>query len=106
MRAAGLRPGARKALAAEGLHADYGADHAAVHVDIADACFAHDAVDEALDPAVNTEGEAIPGVADPLQQRSEVVAPVQAHMQDRAEHLGSRERLERKLEGDGCHEIP
>ena len=36
MRAAGLGAGARQALAAERLHADHGADHVAVDVDVAD----------------------------------------------------------------------
>ena len=37
MRASGLGAGAGQAFAAEGLHADYRADHAAVDVDVADA---------------------------------------------------------------------
>src|SRR5260370_28335474 len=36
MRAAGLGPGARQALAAEGLHADDGTDHIPVDVEVAD----------------------------------------------------------------------
>src|ERR1700716_3868534 len=67
MRPASLRAGAREALAAEGLHSNYGADHAAVDVDVADARSAHHVVDEALDAAVDAEREAVTGVAQPLQ---------------------------------------
>src|SRR5216683_4813726 len=62
MRAAGLGAGAGEAFAAEGLHADDGADHAAVDVDVADARGEHDLVDEALDAAVDAEGQAVAGI--------------------------------------------
>jgi len=80
MRPAGLRAGAGEALATEGLHAYDGADHAAVDVDVADARGAHDVIDEALDAAMDAEGEAVAGVAQPLQDLVEVLAPIGADM--------------------------
>src|SRR3981189_1219116 len=100
MRPAGLRAGAREPLAAEGLHSNYGADHAAVDVDVADARRAHHLVDEALDAAVDAEREAVAGVAQPLQHLSQIVSLKKTHMQDRAEDFGSRQLFERELEGD------
>src|SRR5216684_6179487 len=101
MRTAGLRAGAREALAAEGLHSNYGADHAAVDVDIADARGAHHFVDEAVDAAVDAERQAVAGVAQPLQHFPQIVSLKKTHMQDRAEDFGSRQLIERELERDG-----
>src|SRR2546430_16099746 len=81
MRPAGLRAGAGEALAAEGLHSNYGADHAAVDVDVADARGAHHLVDEALDAAVAAKGGAVAGVADPLQHLPQIPSSVKADMQ-------------------------
>src|SRR5689334_12492281 len=53
VRAAGLRAGAREALAAERLHAHRGADHVAVHVEVAGACPRAHEVHRVLDAAVN-----------------------------------------------------
>src|SRR3989454_5707462 len=105
MRPAGLRAGAGEALAAEGLHSDHGADHAAVDVDVADARGAHHLVDEALDAAVDAEREAVAGVADPLQHFPQIASPVKTHMQDRAEDFGARQLIELELEGDWSNVI-
>src|SRR5437660_1768051 len=67
VRSARLGAGAGEAFAAEGLHADDGADHAAVHIGIANARRGDHVVDEALDAAVDAEREAEAGVAQPLQ---------------------------------------
>src|SRR5882672_4209463 len=95
-----LRPGARQALTAEGLHADDRADHAAVHVDVADARGAHDLVDEALDARVDAEGEAEARVADPVEDGVEVFAAPGADVQHGAEDFAARQLIERELEGD------
>src|SRR5216684_7771420 len=79
MRTAGLRAGAREALAAEGLHSNYGADHAAVDVDVADARGAHHLIDEALDAAVDAEGEAVAGDTDPVENLFQLFPAVDAH---------------------------
>src|SRR6202165_4377627 len=100
MRPAGLRAGAGEAFAAEGLHAHHGADHAAVHVDVADARRAYHLVDEALDAAVDSEGQAVAGVAQPLQHFPKVVSLIKTHMQDRAEDLNSRQLIKWELERD------
>src|SRR5882762_5245571 len=105
VRPAGLRAGAGKAFAAEGLHSDYGADHAAVDVDVADARGAHHLVDKAVDAAVDAEREAIAGVADPLQHFSQVPSLVNADMQDRAEDFAARQLIELELEGDWSNVI-
>src|SRR5947207_5719108 len=100
MRPAGLRAGAGEAFAAEGLHSNYRADHAAVDVDVADARGAHHLVDEALDAAVDAEREAVAGVADPLQHFLQIASPVKTHMQDRAEDFGARQLIELELHSD------
>src|SRR3989442_8938134 len=102
---AGLRAGAGEAFAAEGLHSNYGADHAAVDVDVADARGAHHLVDEALDAAVDAEREAVAGVAQPLQYLPQVASLEKTHMQDRAEDFGPRQLIELKLEGDWSNVI-
>src|SRR5260221_14775807 len=61
MRAAGLGPGARQALAAEGLHADDGADHVAVDVEVADPHPTLDRAHPLVHAAVDAEGEAVAG---------------------------------------------
>src|SRR5438309_4878096 len=105
MRPAGLRAGAGEAFAAEGLHSNYGADHAAVDVDVADARGAHHLVDETLDAAVDAEREAVAGVAQPSQHFPQIVSLKETHMQDRAEDFGSRQLIEREFEGDWSNVI-
>jgi hypothetical protein len=82
------------------LNADHGADHAAVDVDVADARGAHDLVDEALDAAVDAEGEAVAGVAQPLQDLVGILAAVGADVKDRPEHFDLREFVQPELKGD------
>src|SRR3989454_3239718 len=105
MRPAGLRAGAGEALAAEGLHSNYGADHAAVDVDVADARGTHHLVDEALDAAVDAEREAVAGAAQPLQHLPQVASLEKTHMQDRAEDFGPRQLIELELECDWSNVI-
>ena len=59
MRAAGLRPGARKPLAAERLRADHRADLVAVDVDVAGMDAVDDLLDARLDAGVQAEGQAV-----------------------------------------------
>ena len=63
-RAAGLRPGARQALAAERLHADHRADHVAVDVDVAGPDARGDVRDGLVDAGVQAEGQAVAGGVD------------------------------------------
>src|SRR5258706_10627468 len=96
MRAAGLGTGAREAFAAEGLHADHGADHVAVDVDVADARLAHDALDETFDAAVDAERKPVAGATQPLQDAVEIRLVVDADMQDRPEHLLAGQGVDRQ----------
>src|SRR5262245_42207950 len=91
IRPARLEAGSRQSFAAEWLHADDGADHAAVDVDVADARAAHDAINEALHPAVNSERQAVAARADPRKRALEFPATEHADMQHRTEDLGSRQ---------------
>ena len=59
MRAAGLRAGARKPLAAEWLRADDRADLVAVDVDVAGVDAVDDLLDARLDARVQAEGQAV-----------------------------------------------
>src|SRR4051812_11014451 len=84
MRAARLGAGAGERLAAERLHADYSADHAAVHVDVTRAGATCDALGAAVDTRVHAEGERIAERVDALDQRLHIAGP--AHdLQHRAE---------------------
>lgn len=56
MRAAGLRPGAGEALAAERLRTDHGADLVAVDIDVAGMNAVDEMLDAALDAGVQAEG--------------------------------------------------
>src|SRR5262245_3111393 len=56
---AGLRAGAGKALAAEGLRADDGADLVTIHVDVAGMHIVDDVLDASVDARVQAEGEAV-----------------------------------------------
>ena len=84
-RAAGLRPGAGKAGAAERLHADRGADDVAVDVDVAGLDAVDHARDRLVDARVQAEGEAVAGGVDVADQPVEVGALEAQHMQHRAE---------------------
>src|SRR5436305_6565823 len=105
MWAAGLGAGARQAFTAEGLHADERADHAAVHIGVADAGGGDYFIDEALDAAVDAEREAEAGVAEPGEHLGKLVAPIGADVQDRSVHLRARQIFKRKLERDRRNEV-
>src|SRR5687767_12285556 len=105
MRSARLGPRSGEPFAAEGLHAHHGADHAAVHVDVAHPRLAYHAVDEALDAAVDAHSEAVARISDPLHDLPKILLPVAADMEDRAEHLDFRQLLHGELEGHGCHVV-
>ena len=87
VRTAGLRPGAGKPLAAEGLRADHGADLVAVDIDVA----GMDAVDEmlgaALDAGVQAEGEPKTLGVDGADDGIDLVGLEGGDMQHRPEHL-------------------
>src|SRR5258708_37555388 len=85
MRAAGLGPGARQALAAEGLHADDGTDHIPVDVEVADPHPALDRAHRLVDAAVDAEGEAIAGRRDLVEHLVELVAAPADDVEDGAE---------------------
>src|SRR6185437_4323455 len=61
MRAAGLWAGAGQAVAAERLHADHGADHVAIDVDVADLKAVDRVLDGVVDPRMNAEGQPVAG---------------------------------------------
>src|SRR5438477_54187 len=82
------------------LLADHRADHAAVHIGVADARRAHHFVDEALDAAMDSDRESIADVAQPLQHLRQLGALVSADMQHRAENLGARQVCERQAKRD------
>src|SRR5262249_54410750 len=105
MRPTRFRAGARQSFAAEGLYAHHRADHAAVHVGVADLSGRDDLVDEALDAAMDAEREAETRTAQPFEHGAELAAPVGADVKDRAEHLGARQVLQRELERDRADEI-
>src|ERR1700749_5075320 len=59
MRAAGLGPGARQSVAAERLHADHGADHVAVDIDVTDWKPVDHGLDGVVDARVNSERQSV-----------------------------------------------
>ena len=93
-RSAGLGPGSRQAPAAEGLHADHGADHVAVDIDVADGELARHQVDAGLDAAVDAEGETVARGVDAPRQVLEVGGAVADQVHHRAEDL-ARQLLDR-----------
>src|SRR5260221_11244013 len=74
MRTAGLGPGAREALAAEGLHPADRADHVAVDVEVADTHPAPHRAHRLVDAAVDAAGEAVPGRPDLARHLVKLVA--------------------------------
>src|SRR6266851_2735814 len=87
VRTAGLRPRPRQTFAAEGLHADDGADHVAVDVDVADTGAAHHRPDRLVDAAMDAEGEAVAGRRDLVEYLVELVAAPAHDMENGAEDL-------------------
>src|SRR3546814_1719340 len=74
-------------LAAEGLHADHGADLVAVDVDVADASTSGDALHRRIDAAVDAEGQAIAGPVDRVHDTVDAVAVEARDVEDRPEDL-------------------
>src|SRR5260221_2907261 len=74
MRTAGLGPGAREALAAEGLHPDDRADQGSGDLEGADTHPALDRAHRLVDAAVDAEGEAVAGRRDLVEHLVELVA--------------------------------
>jgi hypothetical protein len=68
--AAGFGAGAGEAFAAERLHADDGADHAAIDVAVADLEAREDVAHGLVDAAVDAEGQAIAGSGDLVDARA------------------------------------
>ena len=87
VRPARFRSGTRKAAAAERLRANHGADHVAVHIDIAVGEPAHDALGGVVDARVDAERQAIAVRRDVIEQRVELVGAPAHDMQHRAEHF-------------------
>src|SRR5690606_31994953 len=83
--AAGLGPGARKALAAEWLGTDDGADLAAIDVDVADTETLDDLLHAVVDPRMQPEGEPVAPGIDCVDHLVEVSRLEGGHVQDRAE---------------------
>src|SRR5690348_18192750 len=98
MRAAGFGTGAGEALAAEGLHADDGADHAAVDIAVADLEPREDVAHSLVDAAVDAEGQAVAGRGDLVDDRVEAVGLPAHDMQDRPEHFAGEPRRSVDLE--------
>ena len=90
MRPACFRPGPRQTVTAERLHADDGADHVAVDVDIADAEAAGDAVGGFGDAGVDAEGEPVAGRVDGGEGVVEAVGAVAGDVEDGAEDFLSQ----------------
>ena len=92
MRPAGLRTGARKSFAAEGLHADDGADDVAVHVGVADVQAVGDALDGFVDAAVDAQRQAVAGIGDGRADLIEVFGAPADEVQDRPEDFALETR--------------
>ena len=97
--AAGLGAGSGTGFAAEGLHADDGADHAAIDIAVADLEAREDVVHGLVDGAVDPEGEAIAGCGDLVADRIEPAGMLAHDMEDRLEDLAGEPRRAVDLEG-------
>src|SRR5262249_24535117 len=87
MRPAGLGPGPRPALAAEGLHADDRADHIAIYVHVADARPRDDLAHGLVDATVDPQRQAVAGGVDAVDDLVDRGCGIADHMQHRAEHF-------------------
>ena len=81
-----------EAFAAEGLHPDDGADHAAVDVAVADPEPPENVAHGLVDAAVDAEGQAIAGRGDLVEHRIEPVGMPAHDVEDRAEDLSREAR--------------
>ena len=86
-RATRFRAGAGQAFATEWLHADYSANHVAVHIQVADLGGVDHLSDGFVDTRVHTEGQAVTAVVDLLQQLAQISTLVAHYVQYRAEDL-------------------
>src|SRR5687767_11636442 len=100
IRTARLEAGARQSFAAEWLHADDGADHAAIDIGVADARALQHAIDEALHAAVDAERQTVPARADPAERALELATLQHADVQHRAEDFCLRQSVEAGFECD------
>src|SRR5262245_26795813 len=101
MRAAGLRPGAGPAFAAERLYADHGADHVAVYVQVADSRAAADVLRARIDARVHAHRQAEAHGVDIVDHPVEILDAEARDVQDRAEALAGKIADGRNLERDG-----
>ena len=85
VRAAGLRSGPARALAAEGLRPDHRADLVAVDVDVAGPNPVHDVLHAVVDAGVQSEREAVAGRVDGIDDRLDAVRVVGGDVQHRSE---------------------
>src|SRR3990167_2676157 len=86
-RATCFRAGAGQAFATERLHADYSANHVAVHIQVADLGGIDHLGDGFVDTRVHTEGQTVTAVVDLLQQLAQISTLVAHYVQYRAEDL-------------------
>ena len=86
-RAAGFRTGTGQPFAAERLHADHGANHIAVDVQVAHLRAAGDLGDGLVDAGMHAEGQAVTGGVNLLHQFIQLVTVIAHHVQHRAENL-------------------
>jgi hypothetical protein len=86
-RPAGLGTSTRKALAAEGLHADDGADDAAVDIGVADPKAIQEVAHGLVDAAVDAEGQPVAGRGDLVNDRIEPIGLPTRETEDGPEDL-------------------
>jgi putative hemolysin len=79
--------------AAEGLHADDGADEVAVHVGVADVQAVGDALDGFVDAAVDAQRQAVAGIGDGHADLVELVGTPADDVQDRTEDFPQRRAI-------------
>ena len=87
VRAAGLGASAAQAFAAKGLHADHGADHVAVDVDVADVRGMGHCLGPAVDAGLDAQGEAVAQRVDLINHVRWLAAPTH-HLQHGAKDFG------------------
>ena len=100
VRASGLRPGARQALAAERLHADDRADHVAVDVDVAGANPRAHGFDGFVDACLDAVRQSVTGGVDRRDQRRELSLAIAQNVEHRPEHFAFE--LADALDFDQC----
>ena len=104
-RAACLGPGTRQPLAPEGLHPHHGADHVAVHVQVACMHGLRDLRHGFVDAGMHPESEPVAGGIDGVDECRQLLAPVAQHMQHGAEDLAAELAEAADLDERGRHEM-